>query len=181
MKILLTLSVSAAAVLSLSSCGTVAPVAPDSAGTTTGAAVGKTYTKVLVQDFRDIAQGDETGTAGAKFAGIIAGEIMRAKPTASVVRTGKPDASTLVIGGDITRYVEGNAALRLLVGMGAGSSYFDAIIRVTDGGTGGVVSTLKADKNSWGLGGSIAASQTVETFMNEAAKKTAAQVSPLVK
>lgn len=180
MKILLTLSLSAAAILSLSSCGTVAPVSSGSAGDATGAAAGKTYSKVLVEDFRDISQGDETGTAGAKFAGIIAGEIMRAKPKANVVRTGKPDASTLVIGGDITRYVEGNAALRFLVGMGAGSSYFDAIIRVTDGGSGGQVSTLKADKNSWGLGGSIAAGQTVETFMNEAAKKTASQVSPLL-
>jgi hypothetical protein len=81
----------------------------------------------------------------------------------------------------ITRFVEGNAALRLLVGMGAGSSYFDANIQVTDGGNNASVTSLHADKNSWGLGGGIAASQTVDTFMNEAAKKTAAEVSPRLK
>ncbi len=95
--------------------------------------------------------------------------------------TGKPDGSTLVVSGVITRFVEGNAALRLLVGMGAGSSYFDADIQVTDGGTNTSVTSLHADKNSWGLGGGIAASQTVDTFMKEAAKKTAAEVAPRLK
>ncbi len=65
--------------------------------------------------------------------------------------------------------------------MGAGSSYFDALVRVNDGGNGQNISTLKADKNSWGLGGSIAAGQTVETFMNAAAKTTAQSVIPLLK
>lgn len=144
------------------------------------AARGKTYTKVLVKDFRNLAA-DSDQTAGAKFAGIIAGEIMRSHSSANVIRTGTPDASTLVIEGDITRYVEGNAALRLFIGMGAGSSYFDALVRVNDGGNGQNISTLKADKNSWGLGGSIAAGQTVETFMNAAAKKTAQEIMPLLK
>jgi len=78
---------------------------------------------------------------------------------------------------EITRFVEGNAALRFLVGMGAGSSYFDA----TDGASGSSIATLSADKNSWGLGGSLAAGQTVYTFMDEAAKKTAKEVAPYLK
>lgn len=85
-----------------------------------------------------------------------------------------------MIGGEVTRFVEGNAALRLIVGMGAGSSYFDATIRISDGGNGAAINALKADKNSWGLGGSLAAAQTVDTFMSEAAKKTATTVAPYV-
>ena len=89
----------------------------------------------------------------------------------SVARGGKTDANTLVIEGEVTRFVEGNAALRALVGLGAGSSYFDADVRFLDGANGKVVGTMKADKNSWVLGGGLAAGQTVETFMNGAAKK----------
>ncbi len=106
---------------------------------------------------------------------------MRSSPNTPVVRTGTPDSSTLVVGGEITRFVEGNAALRFLVGMGAGSSYFDATVRATDGASGSSIATLSADKNSWGLGGSLAAGQTVYTFMDEAAKKTAKEVAPYLK
>ena len=165
--------------LVLASCGSVSSTAP-----ATSSAVGtvsKSYSKVLVQDF---AAGPDSGAdaaVGSKFAGVIASAITSAKPGAQIVRQGKADANTLVIGGEVTRFVEGNAALRLLVGMGAGSSYFDANIRLSDGGTGAALHTLKADKNSWGLGGGLAASQTVDTFMSEAAKKTAATVVPYVK
>jgi hypothetical protein len=157
------------AISSLVSCGSVSASKP-AAGTT--ATVTKSFSKVIVRDF---------SAGGAKFAGIIASEIKQSHPGTQVLRTGKPDGSTLVISGVITRFVEGNAALRLLVGMGAGSSYFDANIQVTDGGNNASVTSLHADKNSWGLGGGIAASQTVDTFMNEAAKKTAAEVSPRLK
>ena len=72
----------------------------------------------------------------------------------------------------VTRFVEGNAALRLFIGMGAGSSYFDATTRFKDS-TGKVLGEIKTDKNSWGLGGSIAAGQTVFKFMENAAEKVA--------
>jgi hypothetical protein len=76
--------------------------------------------------------------------------------------------------------MEGNVALRLLVGMGAGSSYFDANIRLIDGASGATLSTTKVDKNSWGLGGGIAASQTVESFMNQGAKAVAKDASAML-
>lgn len=180
MKALTNTALILAAAFTLTSCGSVSPVTSSATGTSTNAIPSKVYSKVLVEDFRDLA-GSGDAKAGAQFAGIIAGEVLRKRPSATVLRSGTADANTLVIGGDITRYNEGNAALRLLVGMGAGSSYFDAIIRLKDGTTGSTLSTLKADKNSWGLGGSIAAQQTVETFMNEAAKKTVQQALPLLK
>ena len=64
----------------------------------------------------------------------------------------------------------------MLVGFGAGSSYFDAIVELRDGGTGEIIGTIDVDKNSWGLGSLMAAGQTVERFMQGAAKKVAAML-----
>ena len=64
--------------------------------------------------------------------------------------------------------------------MGAGSSYFDANVRLTDGATGRALTTLKVDKNSWGMGGGIAATQTVESFMNQGAKAVAKDAAPML-
>ncbi|MEQ1749965.1 MAG: DUF4410 domain-containing protein [Prosthecobacter sp.] len=166
--------------LALASCGSVSNNSP-APGAGTAGVISKTYSKVLIQDFTAGPDSGADAAVGSKFAGVIASAITSAKPGTQIVRQGKADASTLVIGGEVTRFVEGNAALRLLVGMGAGSSYFDATIRISDGGNGSALNTLKADKNSWGLGGGLAASQTVDTFMSEAAKKTAATVVPYVK
>ena len=155
----------------LVSCGTVSNVQP-----ATGATVGgKTYSKVIVRDFAYRGAADETRgpLSSQTFPNFVSTEITKKGSFGSVARSGKPDASTLVIEGEVTRFVEGNAALRLMVGLGAGSSYFDSNVRFVDGGSGSVVGTMKADKNSWVLGGGIAAGQTVETFMNGAAKKVA--------
>jgi len=169
----------AAVSTTLVSCGTIATVQP----ATTAVAAGKTFNKVIVQDFRNVVSDGKgsAAVAGRNFADIVAVAIRQAKPGTSVERSGKPDSNTLVIGGEITRFVEGNAALRFLVGMGAGSSYFDADIRFSDGGTGKPIGMVRADKNSWALGGSLAAGQTVETFMREAAKKTATDAAPLLR
>lgn len=163
---------------SLVSCGSVSASKPAADASTVPA---KTYSKVLVKDFTAAPDSGADATAGARFAGLIAAEIKQSRPEVPLLRSGKADRSTLVVSGEITRFVEGNAALRLLIGMGAGSSYFDADIQVHDGGTNASVNSLRADKNSWGLGGGIAASQTVDVFMKEAAKKTAAVVAPLLK
>ena len=181
MKYIIYTSFAAITVICLVSCGSVTAVKPNSTVPGSVTTVGKTYSKVLVQDFTPSADSGAEAATGAQFAAIIAGKVMSSKPTVSVSRTGKADANTLIIGGEITRFVEGNAALRLLIGMGAGSSYFDANVRLSDGVSGAAISSLKADKNSWGLGGSIAASQTVETFMNEAATKTAQTAVPYLK
>lgn len=166
--------------LSLTSCGTVEtqPSAGD-----LSVPVGKTFSKVLVKDFTHTVSDDDgtTPVAARKFSDRIAEAVKTARPSAMVARSGKAGADTLVIEGEVTRYMEGNAALRLLVGMGAGSSYFDANVRLVDGGTSKVLGSVKVDKNSWGLGGGIAASQTVDTFMKAGAKKTADEAAKRLK
>ena len=157
----------------LVSCGTVSSVQP-AAGATLG---GKTYSKVIVRDFayRGAADQAQGPSSSRTFPNFVSTEITKKGAFGSVARSGKPDANTLIVEGEVTRFVEGNAALRMLVGLGAGSSYFDASVRFVDGGNGSVVGTMKADKNSWVLGGGLAAGQTVETFMNGAAKKVAGE------
>ena len=83
----------------------------------------------------------------------------------------------LLISGSITRYQKGDAAARLMIGMGAGSSYFDADVRFKDNITGSEIGFMKVDKESWGLGGGLAATQSVEHFMQGAARKIAKELS----
>jgi hypothetical protein len=159
-----------AAGIALSSCGSVSDFQPE-----TAAPVSKKYHKVLVRDFTHTVSDDDgtTPVAARKFSDEISYAIQRETPNVSVSRNGKPGPDTLVIGGEVTRYMEGNAALRMMVGMGAGSSYFDANVRFYDGNSGKSLGTIKVDKNSWALGGGIAATQTVDSYMKEGAKKTA--------
>jgi hypothetical protein len=143
----------------------------------------KTFNCVLVRDFTHTVKKDKGGApiAANKFSDQIAAAIHASKPGIQVTRNGKAGPGTLTIGGEVTRYVEGNAALRLLIGMGAGSSYFDANVRFSDGADGKELGVIRVDKNSWGLGGGLAAGQTVESFMKEGAQKTAIEAAKLVK
>jgi hypothetical protein len=139
----------------LTSCGVTSSVKP-----TEGVAIGgKKYSKVVVRDFAYRGAADQArGPASSQtFPNSISSEVTKTGAYSAVARGGKTDANTLVIEGE--------------VGLGAGSSYFDADVRFVDGANGKVVGTMKADKNSWVLGGGLAAGQTVETFMNGAAKK----------
>lgn len=159
----------AASALVFTSCGSVSKVTPS-----TGIAP-KSYSKVLVKDFAyKGASSEVSGPSSSKiFADIINHEIKNKGSFSSVARSGKAGADSLVIEGDVTRYVAGDPLLRGLVGMGAGSSYFDADVRFVDGATGKLLGTMKVDKNSWALGGYIAAGQSPEKFMQGAAKKVA--------
>lgn len=51
--------------------------------------------------------------------------------------------------------MKGNAALRSLVGMGAGSSNFNPNVYLTDATTGKEIGMMKVDKNTWALGGGL--------------------------
>lgn len=167
----------AAAALALNSCGTTSNINP-----TTTDGIGNTrYSKVLVKDFTAsvMDRKNQVGSAKRYFPDRIAQEITKTGRFASVKRSGKADAKTLVIDGVITRYQEGNAALRLLVGMGAGSSYFDSTVNFRNGLNQKPIGSIKVDKNSWGLGGGLAAGQTPTTYMDGAAKKIAKQASQL--
>ena len=66
---------------------------------------------------------------------------------------------------------------RMFVGLGVGSSYFDAAVEFKGGTESGLLATQKVDKNSFVLGGGIAANQTPLEFMRQAAKKLATDVT----
>ncbi len=83
---------------------------------------------------------------------------------------------SLIIFGEIVRYVEGNAALRLMIGLGAGSSYFDANVKITNSDSNVLLGEIIVDKNSWVLGGGIASGQTIDSFMVEASEKIADEI-----
>lgn len=146
------------------------------------------YSKLLVQDFADEATSKakpelqpilrlKMETAVKAFPDQIAAVTRSQGGFAEVSRTGTPDAETLVMRGSITQYDAGNATLRWLVGFGAGNVNFDAIVELVDGGSGRSLGTWVVDKNSWALGGGIAATQTPEGFMEEAATKIGTQLS----
>jgi len=113
------------------------------------------------------------------FADMLAWEIGQKRIFEQVARAGAEDERTLIIGGQITRYEEGSAMARFLVGMGAGSSYFDARVEFLRGGTAELLGAIDANRNSWVLGGGIAATQTPDSFMREAARKVAEEMSKL--
>ena len=84
---------------------------------------------------------------------------------------------SVVISGAITKYDEGNATLRWLIGFGAGSSHFDANVKITDSVSNNELGAIVVDKHSWAGGGIMASAQTPEGFMDGAAKKIAQEVA----
>lgn len=178
MKFLRRLVCITAAAAVLQSCGTVSDV------NLTGAQVSKPpggYSKVLVEDFTSspvapvanvkVAQAEKT------LPETIAGEIRELGKFSQVSRTGKPDASTLIIKGNIDQYDDGNAVMRAVVGFAAGNSNLDATVTYIDGKSGKSLGSLKADKNSWAMGGLLAAAQTADSFIEPIAKKIAKEAT----
>lgn len=135
------------------------------------------YARVVVLDMGDgTKEQDVPDFVRSNFADRIAAEIRRAGAFDYVSRELGGDKS-LVISGEVTRYAEGNPALKLLFGFGAGSTYFDASVRFTDSQSDELLGELAVDKNSWVLGGGVAAGQTVEQFMKGAAEKIAKELT----
>lgn len=180
MKKLLSLFTMAACAAFVTGCGTTSNLK-----TSEGADIRsiQKYSKVSVLDF-----GNQTGKKtdmtldhvhelGRQFADKIALELQSAKVFEKVTRTTAPETGSLLVSGNITRCTEGSPGLRLWIGMGAGSSYFDATVEFADADTTQKLGEILVDKNSWGLGGGAAAAQTVEHFMQAAARKVAAQIA----
>jgi len=182
--------------LLLAACGTTSNIKPTrtaEAIVTTPAAKEKPaldlsgYDTVVVLDFVDgtdksrikpaelVAYSDHVAAATHEFADLIA-QKLRATGAFQEVLRGPSPGKALVVSGHITRLTEGNATLRLLIGMGAGSSYFDATTDLADAETGTDLGQVATDRNSWVLGGGIAAGQTVEGFMQGAAEKIATDI-----
>ncbi|HEV3393254.1 MAG TPA: DUF4410 domain-containing protein [Chthoniobacterales bacterium] len=173
--------VAATALLSLAGCGSTSSLQNQQ-----GQAVAATrkFTKVTVQTFKLQLEDKEpemnSEKSPAYFADRIVFEIKSKGRFASVGRDTKPDANTLVIDGVITKYHEGNPMLRALIGMGAGSAFFEADIYFRDS-KGAVIGKIKADRNSWALGGGVAAAQNPTMFMNGAADKIAEEAAKVAR
>ena len=146
------------------------------------------YDRVVVLDFVDqtdtsrikkkdslAAHRESVSVASATFAELLASEIRQTGAFAEVTRE-PTDQPAVMVSGSITRYAEGNAAARFLIGLGAGSSYFDAVIEFKDH-EGRPLGSIVTDQNSWVGGGVIAASQDVDNFMKGAAKKVAEELA----
>lgn len=140
------------------------------------------FSKVTVQDFKLSAKemGEKVTASKVYFADHIATALNKSGRFSSVKRNATADANTLVIDGAITKYEEGNPTLRLFIGMGAGSSFFESDVNFRDS-KGAIIGHIKVDKNSWALGGGIAAGQNPEAFMNGAADKIAEEASKLAR
>lgn len=180
MKKQLTLLTIAACAVICTGCGTTSNLK-----TVEGADIRsiQKYSAVSVLDFGN-QTGNKTDTSpehvkefGRQFADKVALELQNTKAFEKVTRTTTPQPGSLLVSGIITRCTEGSPGLRLWIGMGAGSSYFDATVEFADTDTTQKLGEILVDKNSWGLGGGAAAAQTIEHFMQEAAKKVAAQVA----
>ena len=116
------------------------------------------------------------------FADLIVKEVNATGAFSSVSRVEDvtdANATSLIISGEVTRYQEGSAFARAMIGFGAGSSYFDAMVRFADATNREEIGVIKVDRNSWVLGGGIASGQTPETYMQEAARKIALETKRL--
>lgn len=146
------------------------------------------FDSLLVEDFAD----DATRRAKPEHRPVLEPKVARARILfpdqivsvvaeeggfAAVGRNGPADHGTLILRGAITQYDEGNATLRWVVGFNAGNVNFDATLQLVDGGSQAVLGTWIVDKNSWALGGGIAATQTPDEFMAEAARKIGVELS----
>ena len=165
-----------------SGCGTTSGLKSTAGG---GAFNLAKFDQVLVLDFTNAVPAAKLKpdkvplvvAKGRQFADLVTAELVKTKAFTKVARAEAPAAGNLIVGGAITRCTEGSAAARLWIGMGAGSSYFDAQVVLADGATGECLGELVVDKNSWPLGGGLASKQTVDTFMQGAAEKLARELA----
>ena len=181
--------------LAMAGCGTTSDIKPVSQPPSTQTAAVSieappyaSFNEVVVLDFVDgtdkskikaekrLEYDEVMKVAVRNFADRIAAEIRKTGAYPTVSRE-PGEGEALQISGVITRYAAGNALLRLFIGMGAGSSYFDATVDISRQSDAAKLGQVIVDKNSWGLGGAIAASQNVEGFTQGAAEKIAKQLA----
>src|SRR4249919_733619 len=147
------------------------------------------YTRVEVDDFaahdekplddpaKAAEHAEKVDKARKLFADKIAEQIRATGVFAEVSRT-PGTRPALRVGGDISRYDEGNIVARGLTGF-AGQTHFEVKVDVADAESGNSLATLTVDRNSWPLPvrASMSTLQTTEFFMNNAAKKIAGELA----
>lgn len=133
------------------------------------------YNKVIVNNFTDGVSTSHDDPVilsdGQRFADMIASKIKAEKLFSVVERNTHSTENALLIEGEVTKHAEGNSALRLIIGCGAGSSYFDANVHFKNNQTKKVLGNIDVSKMSWALGGGIAALQDVKSHMEAASDR----------
>ena len=162
-------------ILSLAACGSTSEI---QSGDTKNPDVNlSSYDNVVVLDFADSTKQSTTpALAGKSFADKIAAHLTQEAVFKKVSRVPLPEKS-VVLSGAIIRYAEDNSTLRFLIGFGAGSSHFDADVKISDSGKNQELGKIVVNKQSLALGGAVASSQTPEGFMDGAAIKIAKDVA----
>lgn len=139
------------------------------------------YDTVIINDFGDGVTKDKNDSTikiqGKIFADMISSDLLSKKSFSSIERNVESCDHAILVDGEITEYKEGNAAARLLIGLGAGSSHFDATVNVRDNKTKDLLGVIKVDQMSWALGGALAAAQDVTSHMKTASGKISSQLS----
>lgn len=192
------LIIAVCAALFLAACGTTSALQSPSSGEKQQNASKNTqtddakrpdlsaYTAVVIGEFKDATENAEKAnsfTYGEALTRYLRHDIKKkgifssVKDSASDEESTESQEKTLLIEGDVTRYQEGNKALRMLVGLGAGSSYFDADILFKDRDSGETLGVVKVDKNSWVLGGVMAAQQDIDSHIRSASTKIADELA----
>lgn len=165
-------------VLLLSSCGTTSSLRH--AQNSSLRPNLKDYNCVIVNDFTDGVTNSQDDpniiSEGKRFADVIASKIKARNYFVKVKRNANSKEKAILIDGQITQYDEGSMPLRVLVGLGAGSSHFDADVLVKDNTTKALLGDIKVDRMSWALGGVIAGTQDVKSHMMVAADKISEEV-----
>ena len=161
-----------------SGCGTVSKISPATSASG-GSLKVKKYQRIVVMTPTTTVTDAKDKPVAEKACGYLADAMVDHLRKLQLAETIERDGGindALVISSVITRCTEGSAGLRLWIGMGAGSSFFDANISFKDGSSGDAIGAMVVDKNSWALGGGAASAQTVTAFMEAAAKKVAEQI-----
>ncbi|WP_341747440.1 MULTISPECIES: DUF4410 domain-containing protein [unclassified Candidatus Tisiphia] len=137
------------------------------------------YDYIIINDFKDGTSKSSNNphviSEGKRFADMIASSIKSKKLFDKVQRNVDSTDRAILIDGKITKYSEGNAVMRTLIGFGVGSSHFNAKINIKDNETKKLLGSIDANKMSWALGGVIAGSQDVKSHMNSVASNIACE------
>jgi len=168
-----------ACLLALTGCGTTSDLKGDQGG---AVASSRRFSKVSVQNFKVSVpeHAEEAASSGTAFADVIAVEIRKTRKFETVIRNGVADPNTLIVDGIVTKYDEGSTSKRMWLGMGFGMSFLEATVTFRDS-KGNRVGTIKVDKNSWPLGGGLAAGQNPHSFMDDAGDKIAEEAAKLAR
>ena len=168
-----------AAVLGFTGCGTTSGLQGQQGTTLTSAS---RFSKVSVRNFKvSVSEhAEQAAWSAVAFPDVIAAEIRKASRFSSVMRNGTPDSNTVVIDGVVTKYDEGSTSKRMWLGMGFGMAFLEATVTFRDS-KGNSIGTIKVDKNSWPLGGGLAAGQNPHSFMSDAADKIAEEAAKLAR